>query len=374
MSRRSAERPSEPMKVRQRDVEFSSWPMTRTNRRFGLQSRVFASDPFNVMGMAINRDCPATTKPVALAYLEQAQDFHSASQVGTVRAARPLLLYYSFMNIAKALILTRSVVPAFGDTHHGLTTKFPAVGAGPIGVQVEAFPSTGAKANLFSLLVQALVGAGLTAKKIYKLEEVLPQILLGHRLWCEATDSNERFLEIENIALKDDRNTKKCWCIFDIRRADYARLSYSQTDVLKGGPLDADWSNVRPSHPAPDIVRFEMKTPEIYTHRPSDVVNGLVSRIRHQFWKSVTIIKPFRKYYVYVPAPNEPILPQLASIYLAMFYLGSITRYRPNHFDEIVAGPYGAFIQEFIENQPNQWLYLVASEFAQQEIARAAVV
>ena len=67
-------------------------------------------------------------------------------------------------------------------------------------------------------------------------------------------------------------------------------------------------------------------------------------------------------------------MPQLCSIYMGFFYLGSITRYRPNDFDDLIAGPFGAFVQEFIENQPNQWLYLFASEFAEQEIARAAVV
>jgi YaaC-like Protein len=97
-----------------------------------------------------------------------------------------------------------------------------------------------------------------------------------------------------------------------------------------------------------------MATPENYTDRPSDVANALVSKIRHQLWRSVTIVKPFRKYYVYVADVADPVLPQLCSIYMVLFYLGSITRYRPNYFDDLIAGPFGAFIQEFIENQPNQ--------------------
>lgn len=374
MSKRSIERPSDQLKVRQREVEFSFWPMERGTRRYSLQSRVFASDPFNVMEMAVNRDCSPQAKPVALAYLEQAQDFHCASQLGAVRAARPLLLYYSFMNIAKAFILTRGVRQSLGDTYHGMKSVFPSVGAGPTGAEVEAHPSTTAKVNLFSLLMQGLTGTGLSAKISYKLEEILPQILLGHRLWCGAAAENERFLEIDHITFRDDRSSKTCWCRFDIRRADYTRLNYTQTRVLTGGPLAMDWKNVRPSPAVADVVRFEMTTPASYTDRPSDVVNDLVSRVKHQFWRSVTITKPFRKYYVYVPVGTEPIMPQICSIYLVMFYLGSITRYRPNHFDEIVAGPYGAFVQEFIENQPNQWLYLTASEFARQEITRAAVV
>jgi hypothetical protein len=77
---------------------------------------------------------------------------------------------------------------------------------------------------------------------------------------------------------------------------------------------------------------------------------------------------------VYVADPNDPIVPQLCSIYAVFFYLGSITRYRPNQFYDLVAGPFGAFVQEFIDKHPNQWLYLIASEFAKQEVTKAAVV
>ena len=96
--------------------------------------------------------------------------------------------------------------------------------------------------------------------------------------------------------------------------------------------------------------------------------------MKYSLWRSITIMPPFRKYYVYVADPQDTLLPQLCSIYLIFFYLGSITRYRPNQFDQLIAGPYGAFMREFIENQPNQWLYMLASEFAKQEVTRAAVV
>jgi len=131
---------------------------------------------------------------------------------------------------------------------------------------------------------------------------------------------------------------------------------------------------VKPRVGADKWVRFEMSAPVKYGARPSDVLNATVNRVRGDFWRSVTIVKPFRKYYVYVADPGDIVLPQLCGMYLIFFHLGSVTRYRPDQFDELVSGPYGAFIREFIENQPNQWLYMLASEFAEQEITRAAVV
>jgi hypothetical protein len=64
---------------------------------------------------------------------------------------------------------------------------------------------------------------------------------------------------------------------------------------------------------------------------------------------------------------------QLLSIYMATYYFGSITRYKPEAFATILSSPIGRFVYEFFANQPSQFLYLMASEFAEQEIARAAV-
>lgn len=374
MARRPPERPGTPMEVRNRDVEFSFWPMARGNRRYGLQSRVFGSDPFNIIERSVNERCQQAVRSLALAYLEQARDFFAASQFGAVRAARPLLLYYAFMNLVKTFALTKGLVATFGDSHHGLTTVFPVTGSGPSGATLRAFRATPQKANLFDLLLRGLTGSGLPATTDYNLEQVLPQILLGHRLWCDAAGRKERFVEVEDIQFRDDRVTKECWVRFDLARSEYTRLNYTQDQIANNARLTPLWHIVAPSGDAQQTLRFEMLQPTRYNDRPSDVVNSLVEQIRHELWRSVTIVKPFRKYYIYVADPQDRVVPQLCAIYMVMFYLGSITRYRPDQFDGLVAGPYGAFIQEFIENQPNQWLYLLASEFAEQEIARAAVV
>ena len=86
--------------------------------------------------------------------------------------------------------------------------------------------------------------------------------------------------------------------------------------------------------------------------------------------------RPYRQYYLY-PSPaaqHGQVLPQILSIYAITFYLGSIVRYRPHHFDEILKGDFGPFIETFLNDQPTQFLYLMASEFAQREVTRAAIV
>jgi hypothetical protein len=73
-------------------------------------------------------------------------------------------------------------------------------------------------------------------------------------------------------------------------------------------------------------------------------------------------------------AEHTCLLPQALSIYAIAYYLGSITRYRPQHFSRILAGPFGEFIQEFLTSQPSQFVYLMASDFAKRDVARAPLV
>ena len=124
------------------------------------------------------------------------------------------------------------------------------------------------------------------------------------------------------------------------------------------------------------LLCFQQKSVKKYTHRSADVVMQLVAIIRHELWKNILSVPPYRKYYVYMSPSSESgdRLAQLLSIYCTFYYLGSVTRYRPYVFDTIQKGEYGAHIQEILTNLPNQFIYLMASEFAQQEVTRAAII
>ena len=49
-------------------------------------------------------------------------------------------------------------------------------------------------------------------------------------------------------------------------------------------------------------------------------------------------------------------------------------RYRPHKFYEVLSGEYSAQINEILLSIPTQFLYLIASEFAEQEVAHAAII
>jgi hypothetical protein len=105
-------------------------------------------------------------------------------------------------------------------------------------------------------------------------------------------------------------------------------------------------------------------------------VPALVESLKNALWTVVGASPPYRRYYVYVAPANEhpTVLPQLLSIYALTYYLGSITRYRPQHFHSILNGPFGSLIEEFLAGQPTQYIYLMASEFVKRDVTQPSIV
>jgi hypothetical protein len=279
------------------------------------------------------------------------------------------------MNLAKAFALTRSVRTTFDQAQHGLAETLAPGGTELVDAVLYAYASPGTKGlNLFDDFRVALGAVPLARKHSYPLVHLLPQIVPGHRLWCDATGSDERFFALETVPLLQSKKTKEIWAVIRLFHDDLARVGKTHKDFLVQTRLAAvtretDGEEVE----GRQIIRFEQSAPVMYTGRAADKVAELVSKFRALIWSTVTTNRPFRRYYLYAcPVGEHPsLLPQVASIYAIAFYLGSITRYRPQHFSRILAGAFGEFVQEFLSSQPSQFVYLMASDFARRDVARA---
>ncbi|KAB2907523.1 MAG: hypothetical protein F9K30_23850, partial [Dechloromonas sp.] len=369
------------LNVKGRPVPFSFWPVYRTIRRYGLQSTLFALDPWNVIVASIRQRCPASAKAEAEACVEQAQDFYNASLTAALASARPLLLYYSFMNLVKAYGLTMGTVPTFSRAQHGVSEQLKPAGNELVDAYLKAFPSpsTSGDRQIFDDFNKSIGGTGIAAPShCYDLPKLMPQVVAGHRLWCEAADENERFIAIERISVMHDVATKELWLNIYVFTGDLSRFGITHTQFLTESQLGSCFREVRSAgrKGAKKMMRLEQLVPTKYTGRPTDTLQNLVHSLRGKIWATVSEGRPYRRYYAYLaPTSEHPeVLPQLLSIYAVVFYLGSITRYRPHHFDAILEGAYGAWIREFIIGQPVQFIYLLASEFAEQEVTKPAIV
>lgn len=382
MANTAQPRNGEPVKIKDRFVKFSYWPMYKGACRYGLQSHIFATNPWAIILASLKKSkCSLSSKAEAVACLTQAEQFFKAANDAQLWASKPLLIYYCLMNLAKAFALMKQQRSTFDQAQHGLGEKLRSGKRVVVDAYLEAFksPNNYGNPNNFDEFLKAISGSGLSsAKKEFDIINLLPQVVAGHRLWCEASGKRERFIAVEDVKIIDNEADKKLWLQIHIFADDLTRLGITHKTFLEESRL-TNWREVTASTDGLSgrkLLCFEQEDTTSYTDRPSDKIPKLIDNFRHYLWATVTNVPPYRKYYLYLaPQSEQPqVLPQLLSIYAIFYYLGSITRYRPQQFDSILNARFGEQVQEILTSQPNQFIYLLASEFAQREVTVAALV
>jgi hypothetical protein len=371
-------REGEVIHIRKRPAAFSFFPTYQGATREGLHSTLFATQPWNIIGHELEKITDPNARRQALAFSNQARDFFTAAQSSDVNAAKPLLLYYSFLNLAKCLVVKKRGT-ALGIVKHGLSEKLPTTqGAihGHVSIDITLNPGVSAFAMFADALEATLPvpAAGNTHVQM-RSQDFLGQILIGHRVFSHAEGLIERFISLERVEYMHQPVTREAWIRVRAYADDFTRLAYPMTGLSKSLIDAQQWRNVKCEHPIDGrrIIETEMTNVIAYGHRPSQALEELSNMTRSRLWRSVTAVPPYRKYYVYQASSTQFLMNQLLTMYLATFYFGSITRYKPEQFDFILRSPIGPFVFEFFANQPTQFLYLMASEFMGQEVAKAAI-
>jgi YaaC-like Protein len=362
--------------VRERVLPFSFFPVTRGTRRYGLFDTLFAVSPWAVMQAAVRESVAAAgPRREAHAFLEQANDFYSAAAAPI--AANPLLFYYAFLNVGKALIRTRGYVGSLDQAMHGLSARTAAGGTELRDSEIMVRDSSGV--NLYSELIERLGFPRPADNTTYPVIELLPQVVIGHRLWRQGQRAKERFVAVDEVEIVNDASARLLWLRLYLVRGDLSRYEITRKRLLDEGDLADGFHEVQIGDTGrpPRLLCLEQRNPIGYTGRPTDVVMDLVEYMRPRLWRIATTLPEgaYRKYYVHLTPPAETHrVPQLASLWLLFYYFGSIVRYRPHLFDNVAAGSFGAFVTEFVSAQSEQLLYLLASEMAQREVAKPAII
>jgi len=296
----------------------------------------------------------------ALAYLDQARDFYEAARNPALRS-KPLLYYYSFLNLAKVAVLVKKIdlppAPRHGitDPHENSRERIRLEGQ-----KVRVRATT--EANQLFPQFMALFGAESETTRDYRVIDILGQIPSIHRPFCRVANVSPLFVPIQSFSVH--RNSTHVW----------SRM------VLD--PKDKDVSSALPrierSH------RFRREFPECEENaealsyksvqepgRKNGIDRGIYrisQRIQTVGLSGILTGSGFR-YYLNAHPPRE-ILPPLAAVYAAFFYFGSISRYKPQDFDGILDGGYSWVVGELLTTQPTQFLYGLASFLAGTEVIR----
>jgi len=328
------------------------------------QVRMLASNPWRCMELALRAEKRSAQD--SLAYLRQAHDFHIAAEAAKA-TARPLLMYYSFLNLAKMLVKHRNPGKDLTHASHGISEAPQNTERQRVTLTAQAVRVQKAFAGYVPVLREFATAIGwkpLPAKSRHKVCDLLAQVPAIHRPYSRTRGKPERLYLIDDAEFRYDHSTKSAWAILWVRKSDFhdtkalaklrARSYYSSW--LRQVETDADHGNAIP---------FQTKACS-YGRSPRE---KLVEIGRGSIKAGImTILTP--NGYRYYLSNFEPRIRihQLLAAYMAMFYFGSIARYRPADFEKILQSKYGWVIEEFLVTQGHQFVYLTANLILGQEV------
>ena len=378
MSRLPQARVGELLRVRGLTVPYSLWPARKTTR-WKLQRRLYVRDPWAILNEAVYRTkgIKVRDRDEALSYIEQAEEYFNAGIEGKRPAVKPVLLYYSMLNLAKCLIKVRKPSLDMSHAGHGLSVRH-STGWAVLGDRI-AVKNSASRVNIFEHLNNELEGPSPGFGEV-EVRELLPQIVVGHRLWTYASHKNEKFLSSDMRCFVNPKK-QRAWMQLAFDRGEVHSIVSSVGHLIRDAHLPGKWRQVQDDEDSlkeSDVlgqkVMLEQKKTVKYSHRPSDCVQELFQQLRPALWYTVTSSKPHRAYYVFIDSHLGPKrLPQWAAMYILFYYLSDLTRYRPQLFDRFLAIKYGPLIENALDECPRQFLYLMASELLQRDVAPAGI-
>lgn len=363
---------TEPLKIGRQNIIYGRNVIHSTGSSYSLQSRLFVNDPWELIAEAIARALPAgKVRDIAQSFRRQAEDYFRVATAGRELAVRPVLLYYAFLNLAKAYAVANGRTILTGRVTHGI--RFNPRGRTTVGATIEFDLNVG-RTSAFLELLRLLDGSLVAVSAPMRLGHLIPQVLAGHRLWCYAAGKPERFLSLERISIFHSPGPKNIRMTLDVPKDDFNRLNLTERKLIDYSGLH-DFQSVA-LHPTFPSIRLQQTTSVPYVTVPEAALTALIASLKNRIWETVRVGSPYRKHYVYCTPPAEysKRLPQIASIYLLMFALSSVTRYNPEYFDNLLDSRYGSFVATFLSESPMQFLYLMASEILKREVSKPAII
>lgn len=270
-----------------------------------------------------------------LTLLEQAKYFYSVADSAPLKS-KPLLYYYSFLNLAKLFINLRAYKGSGVEYNHG----------------IEAGPATNFSNAM--LKVKGLIGSPilsvnrLFAEELgynypsypfsYKVIDYLKACVGIHKVYCETYKQQEMFYRVNDFKLYIHSNKL-------ISTAEIKNLPATIVPqlVAKGYVIDASAN--------PYLWREE-----ISKHPKHICDQNYVDLSKLLRGRGLWYLTTGEEYRTYISAIDQPFPPELV-IYNIMFYFGSITRYHPYQFDELLTAKEQWMVEVFMQTQPQQFIY-----------------
>lgn len=308
---------------------------------------VLTLDPFDYVDLWLRRE----KKEEAQHYWRQARNFYRAAQ-GLPIESSPLVLYYCFMNAAKALLASKSI--AFNPYHGVSGNRMRGPNSKTVlsneGIKIKQNGIVPAMASYFMEIETA---------RVHSLEDILYNVVCVHRTCCLSySNKPERFLPLKQAIFKRDAASGQVSLHAEIGdginwRIYRRRLPPEVAEVV-GGP--------------PAIV----STRTIHwgaASRPTDAelaslsgLNAEIRRVIHYINGAHTL------WYLKTTGASTIDRSPITLMLIAMHRLSEICRYTPSQLRSYLDGPKNWLLSEFIAMSPSQFLDEIACDMTGHQI------
>lgn len=289
--------------------------------------------------------------------LEQSRYFYTTAEMAPIKS-QPLLYYYSFMNLAKIAINLDSYLGNDKKYVHGISDEITtATKLSNASIKCWKSSSTD-RYSVSEYLIKMLEDKDLPyvrdGKKgmshSYTIEELLRNCVGIHKTFCEIYNKKGSFYKLSNIEL----------------------YSMSKKIYFKAEIVDIDDNIMTSLNAKGYMVSKDNDKYHVTYHSSIKTTSNPTIVEKHTLAKKIRDLGIWsycdgNNYKLYIS--DKACQSSTSSIiYHIMFFFGSITRYHPDLFDEIMSAKEYWLVSEFLKTQPVQFLYHIISKINGAEV------
>lgn len=340
------------MATREVDMRHGFPNFTQSNKCIKLcnNQKLIISDIWSFWDYIIKKK--KKNKKFLISLLEQARFFYSAAESSPLRS-KPLLYYYSFLNLAKIIInIDKDYGNQNNQYYHGLRANCHGIEKFE-NATVEMFiKKTGYQKQVAIELAESLDELSITSKLELNVKDLLSHCVGIHRTYSEIYQRDEIFCKLSDERLL--KNSKMM--IFEAKVScnddEYQKLKSLGYNILKEDSRYI-WKEQF------NTYKYKISRYDYYNFSKELRSKGIWYYIGNEGYVNYLSTKGTYRYF-----------PELI-IYNTMFFLGSITRYHPYLFDNIFTNKEQWLMSEFLTTQPKQFVYSATAKILSQPVLKA---
>lgn len=288
-------------------------------------------------------------KAFLLSLLEQAKNFYIAAENSPIKS-QPLLYYYSFLNLSKITLSFEHNYTEANDFRHGINER-NNVTFRTSDVTLEPVTRPG-RVKVATELYENFYGVTIAANTTVNLKDLLSHCVGIHRAYSEVYRTPEIFCKLSDFVYYRNARTIGVKAKIQCTTVERAEL------IARGYNIVVD-----------EEISYLVEEYLMATYNPTR--QDYYELSRQLIAKGVWYYIGNQGYTMYLSTAQHHRYPTELVIYWTIFYLGSITRYRPNLFDQIFTETEQWLMSEFLATQPKQFLYLSTAKMVGQKVLKA---